>query len=98
MDVERAGARREVREEGEGFTGGPGVVASKSQARGALVWTVVGTIAGALLGLLGGSIVFGGAGTAIAAVVGAVAGATFGGTAGGFLAPRRRLDGTEADR
>ena len=75
MDDERARARQDMREEAEGFTGGPGVVASKSQARGSLLWTVIATIVGALVGLLVGALAFEGEGAVITAVVGAVAGA-----------------------
>ncbi|HJR45618.1 MAG TPA: hypothetical protein VJ927_08440 [Actinomycetota bacterium] len=91
--------KTELEQEAEGFTGGPGVVASKSQAHGSLGGIGVGAIAGGLLGLVVGLIFFSGAlGVIIATVVFAVGGATFGGVAGGFVAPRRKLEGSEADR
>ena len=91
--------KTELEQEAEGFTGGPGVVASKSQARGSLGGIGVGVIAGGLLGLVVGLIFFSGAlGVIIAVVAFAVGGAVFGGVAGGAVAPRKKLEGSEADR
>ena len=95
----RAQGQRELEEEAEGFTGGPGVVASKTQARGSLGGMLAGAIVGAILGLIIGVLFFEGTlGIVIAAIVFAVGGATFGGVAGGSFAPRKKLDGSEADR
>lgn len=95
----RARGQRELEQEAEGFTGGPGVVASKTQARGGLGGIVAGTIVGAILGLIVGVLFFEGTlGIVIAVVAFAVGGATFGGVAGGSFAPRKKLDGSEADR
>lgn len=95
----RTHGQQELEKEAEGFTGGPGVVASKSQARGGLGGLAAGAVVGALLGLLVGALFFDGAlGVVIAVVAFAVGGATFGGVAGGFVAPRKKLEGSEADR
>lgn len=95
----KARGKRELEEEAEGFTGGPGVAASKSQARGAVGGIGLGTVAGAIIGLLVGVLFFNGAlGIVISVVAFAVGGATFGGVAGGFFRPRHKLEGTEADR
>jgi hypothetical protein len=95
----RSRGQRELEEEADGFTGGPGVVASKSQARGSLGGIVAGAIVGAILGLVVGALFFEGSlGLVIAVVAFAVGGATFGGVAGGSFAPRKKLEGSEADR
>lgn len=95
----RARGQRELEEEAEGFTGGPGVVASKTQARGSLGGIVAGVVGGAILGLIVGAMFFSGTlGLIISVVVFATAGATFGGVAGGSFAPRKKLEGSEADR
>lgn len=97
-DARRTAAQQELEREAEGFTGGPGVVASKSQARGSLAGIVGGAILGAILGLIVGLIFFDGAlGTIISVVAFAVGGATFGGVSGGYVRPRQKLDATEAD-
>ena len=99
MTDARNRAQRELEQEAEGFTGGPGVVASKTQARGGLAGAFTGALIGAVLGALIGVIFFEGAlGLVIAATVFAVGGATFGGVSGGSFAPRKKLDGSEADR
>lgn len=98
MSDPRGEAQRELEREAEGFTGGPGVVASKSQARGGLAGIAGGAIVGAILGIVVGLIFFsGGLGLIISVVAFAAGGATFGGVAGGFVRPRQKLDGTEAD-
>ena len=88
---------QEMHEEGDSFTGGPGVVATKSQARGSLAGIVIGTLLGALLGFLVGSFLEGGRGMIIAVIVFAVAGATAGGVSGGFMRPRKKLPDSDAD-
>ena len=96
-DVRDAG-QRELEREADGFTGGPGVVATKSQARGSLGGIAGGAVVGALLGLIIGVLFLEGAlGVIIATVAFAVGGATFGGVAGGFVRPRQKLEGSEAD-
>ena len=95
----RSRAKEELAQEAEGFTGGPGVTASKTQARGAVGGTMVGAIIGAVVGLLVGLVFFEGAlGIAIAVIAFGVGGATFGGVAGGSFRPRKKLQGSEADR
>ena len=77
---------RSAQEEGDHLTIGPGVVATKSQARGAAGGIVLGGVIGALVGALIGVLVFGGAlGIIITAVCVGFGGAVFGGTAGGFV-------------
>jgi hypothetical protein len=84
-------------EETEHFTGGPGVVATKSQARGATGGFLAGAVAGALVGLLIGLLMFEARGVIIATVSLAVAGAVFGGVAGGIGRSMKKLERTEAD-
>jgi membrane associated rhomboid family serine protease len=97
-DNGREREHEQLRREAEGFTGGPGVVATKSQARGSLAGILGGAIVGVLIGVVVGAIFFEGTrGIVITAVALAVAGATFGGVAGGFVGPRKKLKGTEAD-
>lgn len=98
MADDRTNAQRELEREADSFTGGPGVVASKSQARGGLAGIAGGTIIGAVLGLIVGLIFLEGTlGVVIAVVAFAAGGATFGGVTGGFVRPRQKLEGTEAD-
>ncbi len=95
----RARGQRELEQEAERFTGGPGVVASKTQARGSLGGIVAGVIVGAILGLIVGALFFSGSlGLIISVVSLSVAGATFGGVLGGSVAPPNKLEGSEADR
>ena len=95
----RTRGKRELEEEAEGLTGGPGVIASKSQARGAAGGVALGAVGGAILGLVIGLLFFEGAlGIVISVVAFAVGGATFGGLAGGSFRPRQKLEGSEADR
>ena len=87
--------RRELASETDAMVGGPGVVATKSQARGAAFGVVVGAIVGAALGLLIG-LFFDLA--LVTTIVGAVAGGVFGGVAGGGQNPKQKLGGrTERD-
>ena len=99
MEDPRTRGKRELEEEAEGFTGGPGVIASKSQARGAAGGVALGAVAGAIIGLVIGLLFFEGAlGIVISVVAFAVGGVTFGGLAGGSFRPRQKLEGSEADR
>ena len=99
MTDDRTEARQEMREEAESLTGGPGVVASKSQARGGLAGAITGAVIGAIVGLVIGLLAFSETGRAIviSVVSFAVAGATFGGVVGGFVTSRRKLQRTDAD-
>jgi membrane associated rhomboid family serine protease len=88
----------QLRREAEGFTAGPGVVASKTQARGSLAGVLIGVVVGAVLGIIIGVAVFdANRSVVITAVAVAIAGAVFGGVTGGFVGPRKKLEGTEAD-
>jgi F0F1-type ATP synthase assembly protein I len=83
-----------ARDEVDSLTGGPGVVATKSQAQGALVGILVGAIVGAILGGLVGLLAdF----LIVGLIVGAVAGAVVTGVAGGGQRPKQKLGSTEAD-
>jgi hypothetical protein len=80
----------EMREEVERSWAGPGVsMGTEHQLKGAVLWTIVGGVAGLVIGLVIGSLVFEGTvGLFATAVVGAFAGATPGFVAGGFTKPR----------
>jgi predicted lipid-binding transport protein (Tim44 family) len=84
-----------ARDEVDSLTGGPGVVATKSQAQGALagilVGAIVGAIIGGVIGLIANFLIVG-------LLVGAVGGAVVAGVAGGGQRPKQRLEGSEADR
>ncbi len=87
--------REAAHAETDSFTGGPGVVATKSQARGGVVGAVIGAVVGALLGLVIGLLADV---LVVGIVVGAVAGSVVGGVAGGGQNPKQKLgSGTEAD-
>lgn len=95
MQDDRAAAEQEMRAEAEQLTGGPGVVATRSQMRGTLAGTLAFGVIGAVIGLVVGAIFFQGAlGTIVSTVAFAGALATFGGVAGGFVGPRRSLSDT----
>jgi uncharacterized protein YcfJ len=78
---------REIREEADGFTAGPGVVMTKSQAKGASGGLLIGGLIGAVIGVLVGAIAGGGLVLIVATVAFAVAGAVAGGVAGGITRP-----------
>jgi len=87
-----------TQQEAEHFTGGPGVVATKSQARGATVGTVAGALVGALVGFVLGALMFEGARSiAITTIAIAVAGGVFGAVAGGIGRSMTKLERTDAD-
>jgi hypothetical protein len=90
---------KKMHEEVEGVTGGPGVVATRSQARGGGMGALIGGIVGALIGLVVGMLVFdGGRAMVISVVALAVAGAVFGGVAGGIGRSMNKLEeGGRAD-
>ena len=104
-DVERRASRDEVRaekhatqEEAEHFTGGPGVVATKSQAQGATAGILAGALVGALVGFLIGALLFEGTRSVIIATIAvAVAGSVFGAVAGGIGRSMKKLERTDAD-
>lgn len=99
VDDARSRAQRELEEEAEHLTGGPGVVASKTQARGSIAGVGAGVVIGAILGLIVGFLFFQGTlGIMISVIAFATGGATFGGLAGGSFAPRKKLEGSEADK
>ena len=85
-------------EEAEHLAGGPGMVATRSQARGAVFGFLIGAVGGALLGLLIGALLFEGTRSIVISTVSfAVAGGVFGAVAGGIGRSMRKLDRTEAD-
>lgn len=87
--------RQAAHAETDSFTGGPGVVATKSQARGSVAGAVIGAIVGALLGLVIGLLADV---LVVGIVVGAVAGSVVGGVAGGGQNPKQKLgSGSEED-
>ena len=82
---ERVPSERELQEEGDGLLVGPGVVTSKSQARGGVAGIVLGGLGGGIIGALIGALIFGGlSGIVITAVCCAFAGGTIGVLVGGF--------------
>lgn len=82
----------EMRAEADGFTAGPGVVMTKTQAKGATGGIVLGAIAGAIVGLIVGLIAGGGTVLIITVIAFGVAGAVAGGVSGGIS---RSMDSTE---
>lgn len=94
--AERTRREQEVaRDEVDSLTGGPGVVATKSQAQGGLVGIIVGAVLGAILGLIVGLIFDV---LIVGIIVGLVAGTVVAGVAGGGQRPKQRLVDDEADR
>ena len=75
---------------------GPGVVATKSQAKGAGGGILIGVVIGAVIGLIVGAIA-GGAAMWIAPVVFAVAGAVALGVFGGFAKSQETREKSRAD-
>jgi outer membrane lipoprotein SlyB len=98
MDMQPEQQMATMAEEAEHFTGGPGVVATRSQARGAVSGFLLGAVGGALLGLLIGALLLEGTRSIVISTVSlAVAGGVFGAMAGGIGRSMRKLDRTEAD-
>ena len=93
MSDPRVASQAEMEAESEHLTGGPGVVATKSQAQGAVGGGFVGAVIGGLIGLGIGLIAFDGTTTIITVIVGVVAGLVFGGVSGGIALPMTRHDG-----
>ena len=87
--------RKEIAGETDAMVGGPGVVATKSQARGGAIGIVIGAIVGAIIGVIVGLIVDA---LLVTTIVGAVAGAVFGGVVAGGQNPKQKLgQGSEGD-
>ena len=97
MADRQVASQHEMEQEGRAITAGPGVVGTKSQMQGAGIGLFLGALAGGVVGLIAGLLLFEGGAVIITLVVGAVAGLVFGFTAGGFLGPVKKLDGTDAD-
>ena len=89
-DNEAALSKFEMREEVERSWAGPGVsMGTEHMLKGALLWTILGGVAGLIVGLLIGALFFDGVlGVLVTGVAGAFAGATPGFVAGGFTKPR----------
>lgn len=82
-------------EEGDGVVVGPGLVTTKSQAKGGLAGIALGGVAGAIVGALIGLIVFGGLfGILITAISFAFAGGTIGVLLGGAKASEANVSPT----
>ena len=92
--TERDVAREE--ETADHFTGGPGVVATKSQAQGASAGIFAGAAIGAVLGLIVGLFLQGSA-IWIAPIVFAVGGAVALGVFGGFLKSQQTREHSRVD-
>ena len=95
--ADRVAAQREMHEEADSFTGGPGVVASKSQARGSMGGMVIGAIVGAILGLVVGLFMEHTTGLVISIVAFTIAGIVAGGVSGGFVRPKKTVPPSGAD-
>jgi NADH:ubiquinone oxidoreductase subunit 6 (subunit J) len=84
-----------ARDEIDSLAGGPGVVATKSQAQGSLLWIAAGLVIGAIVGAVIGLFVDA---FLVSVLVGAVGGAVVAAVAGGGQRPKQRLEAGEADR
>jgi hypothetical protein len=90
-DREERSAQRD--EATQGLTGGPGVVATKSQAQGATAGIAIGAIVGLVVGLIaleGGAI-------AIPIITFAVGGAVAAGVFGGYFKSQKTREDRAAD-
>ena len=85
------------KEAADNMTVGPGVVATKSQARGALGGVVVGVIVGAIIGLIIGAIIPGQSSLVIAPIVFAIAGGVAVGVFGGIFNSQSKRERSAAD-
>jgi hypothetical protein len=82
---------RRPMEQGDAVVAGPGLVATKSQTKGAGFGLLLGTIAGALIGLLAGALIglIVNSGAVLVFVIAfAIGGATAGAVIGGFVKPK----------
>lgn len=96
MAERKIASETEMHREADSFTGGPGVVATKSQARGGLAGIAVGVVIGAILGLIVGA-VLGGSGIVIAVIAFAVAGGVAGAMLGAYTRTKNKVTNTGAD-
>ena len=95
MSEQRVPSETELQQEGDGVVVGPGVVATKSQARGGLAGITLGGFLGAVIGAIAGALIFGGAlGIIITAACCAFAGGTIGVLVGGFTASKDNVSPT----
>ena len=95
MVEEQGRESKEIAGETDAMVTGPGVVATKSQARGGAIGFIVGAIVGALIGLVVGLLVDA---MVVTIIVGAVAGSVFGGVMAGGQNPKQKLGrGSEGD-
>jgi hypothetical protein len=94
-DREERSAQRD--EATQGLTGGPGVVATKSQAQGATAGIAIGSIVGAIIGLIVGLIALEGAATVIPVITFAIGGAVAAGVFGGFFKSQKTREDRSAD-
>jgi uncharacterized protein (DUF697 family) len=84
---------KKMNEEVEGVAGGPGLIATRTQARSGGIGAIVGAVIGALIGLLVGLLLFdGGRAVVISVVALAVGGAVFGGVAAGITRSMNKLE------
>jgi hypothetical protein len=94
-DREERSAQRD--EATQGLTGGPGVVATKSQAQGATAGIAIGAIVGAIVGLVVGLIALEGGAIAIPVITFAVGGAVAAGVFGGYFKSQKTREDRAAD-
>jgi len=84
-----------MHDEGDGVLVGPGVVTTKSQAKGGLAGITLGGFLGAVVGAILGALIFGGMfGIIVTAVCLAFAGGTIGVLVGGFTATKSNVSPT----
>lgn len=101
--AEREALYAEMRDEVEATVVGAGNVGpfTKGMTKGIVTWVPIGTIAGALIGLLFGFVPWPNVGTGLRfviwAVAGAFAGATAGFVVGGLAKPREEEEGEELE-
>lgn len=95
MSTQRVPSRQEAHEEGDGVLVGPGVVTTKSQAKGGLAGITLGGFLGAVIGAILGALIFGGIfGIVITAICFAFAGGTIGVLLGGTFASEKNVSPT----
>jgi ABC-type branched-subunit amino acid transport system permease subunit len=94
-DREERSAQRD--EATQGLTGGPGVVATKSQAQGATAGIAIGVIVGAIVGLVIGLLALEGAAITIPVITFAVGGAVAAGVFGGYFKSQKTREDRSTD-
>lgn len=99
MATESEGTRRSMEDEGEGLVLGPGVLATRSQARGTGAGFLLGLFAGALFGLVAGIVIFQGrTGAIVITIVAfAVAGVVAGHLVGAIVQSKQVAETESAD-